>query len=511
MRSKNFNFWIIIILAVISITACKRNEIEFADGPFEPTWESLKQYETPEWFKDAKFGIYLHWGPTSVPGVDGWYARNMYVEGHRAYNYHVENYGHPSEVGYKDIIPLWKAEKFDPDSLVRLFKKAGARYITPVAVHHDNFDLWNSRHHKWNAVNYGPEKDIIGMWMQAVKKNDLHWGVTTHLARAWSWVQTNKGSDSDGQYAGVPYDGNDPEFESLYLPYDEDNNQQHPLNPPVKWRLEWMRRMVDLIDNYDIDFLYFDGGAPFQGEDEGLSGRKVIAHLYNRSIERHGSLEAVQTLKNIPNHAFFEEGICVEDLERGRMDDKKDLYWQTDDSMGTWFSRKKNEYRDVKDIIHELVDIVSKNGNLLLNVPLYPDGTLDKEGVDFLHTMGEWFDLYGEAIYGTRTYDIYGEGPTEIAGGHFQENNNLVMTSKDVRYTVKGDTTYILLMGWPEQAVTIKEFKPSEQTVLEVMGTDGEAEWEITEDSLLVSIPGSDTLNIYSARGFTCVLRAYEK
>jgi alpha-L-fucosidase len=305
----------------------------------------------------------------------------------------------------------------------------------------------------------------------------------------------------------VPYDGNDPDYVDLYLPFDADDNYKHPVNPPVAWRDHWMKRMIDLIDHYEIDFLYFDGGVPFQGEDDGLSGRKILAHLYNRSIERYGSLQAVQTIKGYADHGIFREGIAVEDIERGRMEGKSDLYWQTDDSMGPWFYAKDQQYRPVVDIVHELVDIVSKNGNLLLNVPLFPDGTLDQAGVDFLLQLGAWFDLYGEAIYGTRPYSIYGEGPTAISGGHFQEKHNPALTSQDARYTVKGDTTYIFLMGWPDSPVHLTGFTPARDAVFNVLGTEETADWDYSEeDGLLITIPESIQVDPDSPMSYTCVM-----
>jgi len=206
----------------------RKRGYEIEEGPFEPTWESLKQFRCPEWFNDAKLGIWAHWGPQAVPGAGDWYARNMYYEGHEQYKYHLENYGHPSKFGYKDIIPLWKAENFDPDALISLYKRAGAKYFAALATHHDNFDCWDSAYHRWNSVNMGPKKDIVGLWREAALKHGLRFAVTEHMVRCYNWFITNKGCDKEGPYAGVPYDGNDPAYEDLYFPPHDDSSIGYP-------------------------------------------------------------------------------------------------------------------------------------------------------------------------------------------------------------------------------------------------------------------------------------------
>ncbi|NMC08451.1 MAG: alpha-L-fucosidase [Candidatus Lokiarchaeota archaeon] len=256
---------------------------------FTPDRTSLARFSVPDWFRDAKFDIYCHWGSQCVPARDGWYARNMYVQGHRAYKHHVKHYGHPSVFGYKDIIPLWKAEKFDPDGLVALFKEAGARYFTPVAVHHDNFDLWASKHTRWNSVNMGPGKDIIGLWRDAARKHGLIFGVTEHLERSYSWFQMSHHADATGPLKGVPYDGEQPGFQDLYFEKHGDADYRSPLNPPASWREQWKARIKDLIDNYHPALLYFDGSCPFQGDDQGRSGMEIIAHFYNDILARVAS------------------------------------------------------------------------------------------------------------------------------------------------------------------------------------------------------------------------------
>jgi len=438
-----------------------------SSGPFEPTVTSLLGYQCPEWFRDAKFGIYMHWGAYSVVERAEWYVRDLYREGSPAYLHHCKTYGHPSAFGYKDIINLWKAENWEPETVVDLIKKAGARYFTPCAVHHDNFDLWNSTHHRWNSVNFGPKKDITGIWREKALEAGLRFGVTTHAARTWSWVQTNKGTDRSGPLKGVPYDGNDPEYRDLYLDPDPDGDvdQGQPYNAPAAWRQLWLARMKDLIDHYHPDHLYFDGSVPFRGMDNGRTGMQVLAHLYNDSLACHdGRQEAVMAIKNVgDSHGIYVDGIATLDLERRKLDDIRNDPWQTDTSIGPWGYRAEATYRPVRVLIHELVDIVSKNGNVLLNIPPKADGTLDDETVKILAEIGEWMSVNGEAIYGTRPWVVSEEGPW--------------------RFTRKGGTLYAILLERPEnrQVLEIRSLSqargigPVQDVVL--LGYDGELRW----------------------------------
>ena len=446
---------------------------------FEPTAESLRQYKCPEWFRDAKFGIFVCWNPYTVPAADDWYARHMYIQGHRQYNYHVQYYGHPSKVGYKDIIKLWKGENFDPDALVSLFKRAGARYIVPMANHHDNFDLWDSKHHKWNSVNYGPKKDIIGMWRKATLKHGLRFGVTEHNARSWSWFQTNKGADKKGPLKGVPYDGNDPKYQALYLPASDDTNFRTPLNPPESWRKEWLARTKDLIDRYQPDHMYFDGAIPFAGDDNGKTGMELIAHYYNQSMRWHdGRLEGVMCTKWIPDHGILIKGITTIDHERTRSEQIEVEPWQTDTSIGPWFWTRGAKYRSANLIVHELVDIVSKNGNLLLNVPPKADGTLDDRAVQILKNIGKWMDINGEAIYGTRPWNTFKDG--------------------DVRFTCKGRHLYAIALKWPGagKTLTISSLKKVQggKKISEVvlLGHKGKLLWKHTGEGLAIVAPDKE-------------------
>jgi alpha-L-fucosidase len=447
-----------------------------ADSKFKPTIESLKGYKCPEWFRDAKFGIYLHWGVYSVAERGEWYARQMYLEGRGEYKHHIETYGHPSKFGYKDFIPMWKAENFDPDRLVELFKRVGAKYFTPCAVHHDNFDLWNSKHHKWNSVNMGPKKDITGMWRKAALKHGLRFGCTTHLARSYSWFQVNKGADKKGPYKGVPYDGANPKYRDFYHDPNADTNRKHPKNPPEHWRRNWALRMKDLIDNYKLDFLYFDGCVPFQGEDMGKTGFEVMAHYYNESLQRHGGKqECVMTIKKFKDHGIYVDGISTLDMERKRAKELLDEPWQTDTSIGPWGYHAGAKYRSVNEVVDELVDIVSKNGNMLLNVPPKADGTLDKETKQILLDIGKWFDVNGEAIYGTRPWIKYGEG--------------------NLRFVRKGDVLYVIALEWPGAGRSLDipssalAEKAGKVAGVSLLGHKGKLQWEQKTGGLLVNMP----------------------
>jgi alpha-L-fucosidase len=422
---------------------------------FESTWESLQHYKCPEWFRDAKFGIWAHWGPQGVPMIGDWYARNMYMQGHPHYEHHCRVYGHPSKFGYKDLLDLWKAENFDADALVGLYKRIGAKYFMTCAAHHDNFDCWNSKHHKWNAVNMGPKKDIVGLFAEAAKKAGLKFGVTDHLERAYSWFNTNKGADLTGPYAGVPYDGNDPEYADFYFEPHSEHSSCYPQTAPESWMRHWQARMQDVIDQYDPDVFYTDGAVPF-----GEIGLELMAEFYNRNIERRGGkLEAVYALKDHEHlkdygyHGEYREGVGVLDVERGVTDGIHVNPWQTDTCVGEWYYKAQTTYKTPTEIITMLIDIVSKNGNLLLNFPVRPDGTLDEEELWIAEQIGQWMDLNSEGIYETRPWEVFGEGPTRLDAGLFAEREKKAFTAKDFRFTQKGNTLYVYCLGWPENGV----------------------------------------------------------
>jgi alpha-L-fucosidase len=457
---------------------------------FTSDWESLKNYECPEWFRDAKFGIWSHWGPQAVPEQGDWYARKMYIQGSKFYDWHVKNIGHPSEIGYRAIPPMWKAEKFDPDALMKKYVRAGAKYFVSMGVHHDNYDLWNSKHHRWNSVQVGPKKDIVGLWAAAARKHGLKFGVSEHLERAYSWFNTNKRYDSTGPKAGVPYDGMNPEFADLYFPPHPDSNRQYPLDAPEWWQRQWQARIVDLVDSYQPDLLYTDGGIPF-----GEVGREVIAHFYNQNMKwNNGRLEAVYNIKRRSGntHGDFVDGVAVEDIERGTLKGINQEPWQTDTSVADWFYSRDYPFKSASDVIHLLADIVSKNGNLLINFTQRADGTLDPESDAILEELAQWMPVNGEAIFGTRPWFVFGEGPSLVQEGHFNEKG-IKFTSQDIRYTRKGDVLYAIILGWPGDGaeVSLKALANEMWIVrsVELLGHQGTLDFTLNSDGLKVKLP----------------------
>ncbi len=471
-------------------------KIEFAAGTFQPTWESLQRYQCPEWFRDAKLGFWGILGPQSQAGDDSWYARRMYIEGGAPYRFHLEHFGHPSQFGYKDLAAQWKADRFDPDRLMELFKKAGAKYFVALGTFHDNWDNWNSKYHRWNSVKVGPQKDIVGMWAAAAKKQGLRFGVSEHLERSYSWFNTNKGSDKQGKYAGVPYDGNDSKFADLYFSPHDDSNVAYPKNPPESWMREWFWRIRDLVDSYQPDLLYTDGAVPFDD-----IGRSLMAHFYNANAAWHtGRLEAVYNIKDMNHrvgrdHGEYIDGIAVQDVERGGLPDIKLQPWQTDTCIGDWFYKAGFNYKSAKEVIAFLCDVVSKNGNLLLNIPLKHDGTIDSDEVAVLAGMADWMAVNGEAIFGTRPWLVFGEGPNNIknkGGSHYTESVFAQMTARDIRFTTKGGALYAIALGWPNDGkLRIRSLAKSSGKIENValLGHAGKLAWLQTEDELLVTLP----------------------
>lgn len=467
-------------------------DLPMAPGLFQPTMESLKQYQCPEWFRDAKFGIWAHWGPQAVPMEGDWYARRMYQEGDKDYKDHLARFGHPSTNGYKDIIPLWKAEKWDPDRLMQLYKAAGAKYFVSMGSHHDNFFLWNSKVHRWNAVNMGPHRDVVGDWQKAATKYGLRFGVSEHLGASFTWFQVSHGSDKTGPLAGVPYDGADSNYWDLYhFPAEPGDTGWYSTNP--RWQHEWYTSIKELVDGYHPDLLYTDGGVPFGNE----VGRGLIAHLYNDNASRHGGTpEVVYTCKQ------KSEGRWVEDLERGVMPGVNPYPWQTDTSIGDWYYNRNWKFRPVSWVIHMLVDIVSKNGNLLLNVVQRPDGSLDPEVEQDLREMAAWIKVHGEAIYGTRPWLVYGEGAVRAKGGSFKED--FAYTAQDIRFTTKGATLYAFALGWPADGkLAIRSLaRPADGggnriERVELLGHDGALQFTQSDEALVVTLP-SEKVSVYT-------------
>ena len=462
---------------------------------FLGTRESLQSYTVPEWFRDAKFGIWSHWGPQSAIEDGDWYARNMYMEGSPQYLYHCETYGHPSKVGYKDLVNDWKAAKWEPEHLMSLYKKAGAKYFFSMGVHHDNFDLWNSKYQRWNAANMGPKRDVVGEWQKAARSQGLRFGVSEHLWISYKWFAVSHGADKTGEMAGVPYDGADPAYADLYHDAEcakfIDSLKWGDEGIPESWRKHYLDRMTDLIDKYQPDLLYTDGHLPF--EEYGL---KMVAHLYNVSAQLHGgTTEAVYTSKLGSDCVV---GTCLLDHERGVADGIAVNPWQTDTCIGGWHYKRGTKYKTAKKVIDLLTDIVSKNGNLLLNFPLPNSGELDFEEIEVLEGITAWMQVNSEGIYSTRPWKIYGEGPstrTQLVTGNFNEDKQSDLTADDVRFTAKGSTVYAFVMGRPDQAAVISALglsspqQPGKIVKVELLGYNGELKWKQSDAGLKVLMP----------------------
>jgi len=438
---------------------------------FQPTFKSLKQYQCPDWFRDAKFGIWSHWGPQSVPMYGDWYARNMYREGEPQYLYHLRHYGHPSEFGYKDICKLWKAENFNPDELMELYHKAGARYFVAQAMHHDNFFNYETKLNRFNAVEMGPMKDICELWQAAAKKYNMPFGLTEHLSAAFTWWNTNKRSDKTGPYKGIPYDGNDPEYKDFYFDNAELADIEYDAFAPkdyegnfLDWYTEnkefhdyWLKVMEELIEKFEPDLLYSDGGIPFghptsaNDYENYRTGLEAVAKLYNKSIEKHGENRAVYNQKDRREEVYT---IGVLDIERSQLPNILPHPWQTDTCTGVWFYDVRQEYKKPGHIVEILVDIISKNGNLLLNVLQRPDGTLDGETKYILEELAKWFAVCSDGVYETRPWKVSGEGKTKVFIDGFTEDKT-EWDSSDYRFTVKGNKIYAFMLKAPENNVAI--------------------------------------------------------
>jgi alpha-L-fucosidase len=513
------------------------NERILAPGPFKPNWESLAaNYHAPEWFRDAKFGIWAHWSAQCVPEQGDWYARNMYIQGTPQYNYHVAHYGHPSKFGFMELDHLWTAEHWDPEKLMALYQKAGAKYFVALANHHDNFDAYDSKYNEWNSVNVGAKKDIVGTWAKIAREHGLRFGVSNHSSHAWHWFQPAYGHDVEGPLAGVPYDaatltkadgkgkwweGLDPQnlYAGLRIPMPNNlptaavakdwhakiDGHWFEIVPPNDngYSQRWFLRAQDLVDKYHPDLLYFDDEELPLGQ----YGLDIAAHYYNANIQHNGKLEAVLNAKRMsPAHA---PGL-VKDIERGVATGIQAEPWQTDTCIGSWhYDRKifeQHKYKTTSQVVRMLADIVSKNGNLLLSVPVRGDGTIDADETAFLDGMAKWMAVNGEAIFSTRPWEIYGEGPSteeNPEAGHFggaKDVRSKPYTAADMRFTVKGGALYAIGLEVPaDKNVLIKSLATHSShvagrkvTAVSLLGYDGKLSWTQDESGLRVQLPAVD-------------------
>ena len=461
---KLFLFFSLIFLSALSVTPSQ------AQDRYQANWESLKKYQIPDWFRDAKFGIFIHWGVYSVPAFSSeWYPREMYQKDSKEFKHHVETYGPQNKFGYKDFIPMFKAEKFNAADWVALFKKAGAKYVVPVAEHHDGFAMYKTALSKWNAAEMGPHRDVIGELATEIKKQGLIFGLSSHRIEHWFFMNGGKEFESDVL---------DPKYADFYGPARLESE-----TPSPEYMNDWLLRCNELVNKYQPQLFWFDWWIEQPAMDP---YRKSFASFYyNKGLEWNKGV--VLNYKNIS----FPEEAAVLDMERGKQGSIRTLAWQTDDAIGkeSCVYAAGNTFKSAQYVITNLIDIVSKNGNLLLNIGPRSDGTITDEETQTLLGTGKWLDVNGEAIYGTRPWKIYGEGPTESASGSFSDQKK-PFTAKDIRFTTKGETLYAIAMGLPTANTEIKALgqKSGNGIIasLELVGSTEKVSWSQGAQALVV-------------------------
>jgi alpha-L-fucosidase len=451
---------------------------------FQPAWESLKTHQDPQWFADAKLGIYFHWGIYSVPAFGNeWYPRNMYIPGSKENKHHLATWGPLDKFGYKDFIPMFKAEKFDPADWARLFVASGAKFAGPVAEHADGFAMWDSRLTEWNAAKVGPRRDLVGDLEKAIKKQGLKFLTTFHHQWLWAWYPTfNQRVDAgDAKYAG------------LYGPPLSEGAWKYTakgeLIPSPAFCRQWEAKIREVIDLYHPDVLWFDSRMNNIAEEH---RKGFLAYYYNQAAKSRKDVAVIYKNRDL------EAGAGVVDLERGRMAKATPYRWVNDDSINwtSWCYVQNAEYKSADRLVDGLIDIVSKNGTLLLNIDPKPDGAIPEPTRERLLEIGRWLKLNGEAIYGTRPWDVFGEGPTPVVEGHFGERKIKDFTAADIRFTRKGSVLYAILLDWPGKAVTIHSLKQYGQIRrIEMLGVKGPLKWSRGEDGVTVRMPPAKPCN----------------
>jgi alpha-L-fucosidase len=457
-------------------------------GPFTTDWESLRKFQPPAWYQDAKFGIFIHWGVYSVPAfANEWYPREMYHQDSESYKHHLATYGPQGKFGYKDFIPLFKAEHYDPQAWAQLFKDAGAKYVIPVFEHHDGFAMYDCTLSDWTAVKMGPHRDLAGELATAVRAAGLHLGASSHRIEHDWFFETGRAIDSDV---------NDPRYAGLYGPAHIAIRNIRPTLLNNDWTYlsdefgnDWLARNAEIVEKYHPEIMYFDWWIGQPGLRHQLT--KFAAFYYNQSLKAGGQIGVI----NYKDWSLQEES-GVLDIERGQLEDTRKLYWQTDTSASdhSWGYIDNNTYKSPQVIIQQLVDIVSKNGNLLLNIGPRSDGTIPDEVQRLLRGIGGWLATNGEAIYGTRPWKLFGEGPTKVEGGTFNDNKTRVYTAEDFRFTRKGPALYAIEMEWPASgSITIHSLATStlgaRVTGVTLLGSDAKIGFEQQADGLHLKLP----------------------
>ncbi len=415
----------------------KRIDSVIAKGPYSDDWSSLSKVGVPDWFSEAKFGIFIHWGVfTSEEFMNEWYPRNLYIEGSEEYKHHVEKYGPLSETGYIDYIDRFKGEKFDPDSWMDVFKKSGAKYVIPVGEHHDGFQMYKSKASHWNAFEKGPCKDIDALLEESAEKYGIRFGISSHRFEHWWFLGNGRKFDSD---INGEFKRGDFYWPSVPEPEDIHDFDLKPA-PSEEFMQDWLCRVCEMVDKFLPEVIYFDWWIGQSALKPYL--KKATAYYYN--VMESKGLKGIIAAKS----DAFAPGSYVRDIERGGLSGAVAYVWQSDTPIcrQSWGYVKGADYKGAGEVVRELVDIVSKNGNLLLNVGPKADGTLCDEEKEVLLGIGKWLDINGEMIYGSTPYKIYGEGSVNREEGGFKDGAVLDYTSEDFRFTEKDGHIYAAAM-----------------------------------------------------------------
>lgn len=450
-----------------------------AEGPFMPNWTSLKHYKIPEWYQDAKFGIFIHWGVYSVPAFGSeWYPRLMYLQGSPEFKHEVATYGPQTKWGYKNFIPEFKAEHFNPQAWAALFKESGAKYVIPVGEHHDGFQMYGSTLSDWNAVKMGPHRDVLGELSKAIRAEGLHFGTSSHRAEHYWFMDGGREFPSDVQ---------DPKYAAFYGPAHVAPKGKNPgdkgvLHPDAAYLNDWLARSAEIVLKYHPELIYFDWWVQ---QPEFQPYLKRFAAFYYNQAAKNGQ-QVVLFRKN----DAFPDGTTVLDIERGGQNKIDPTHWQTDTSVSdkSWGYVKNDTYKSPESIVWQLIDTVSKNGNLLLNIGPKSDGTIPEQARSILLHIGAWLKINGDAIYGTRPWTVYGEGPTQTVSGSFHDNYAKPFSSQDIRFTTKNGKLYAIVLGWPTdgQIVVHSLDKSSGYKVgdISLLGSSIKIDWKQQADGL---------------------------